>query len=119
MWSDQTRCNFSPFRVPSVLYVAILLLKTGCSVLGWFRSSGSPNPGNVQECQAVAMIRILHSIWEHHNVVYPHLHDLLIDPLPVETSVASVVGILTMLCTPVAHFRFENCTVIMALFMLN
>ena len=84
-------------------------LKARCSVLGWFRSSDSPNPGNVQESQATAMIRILHSIWEHHNVVYPHLHDLLIDPLPVETSVASVVGILTMLCTPVAHFRFENC----------
>ena len=71
------------------------------------------------------MIRILHSIWEHHDAVYPHLHDLLIAPLPVGTSVASVVNILlskalttkemceirytyyTML--PVAHFRFESC----------
>ena len=40
------------------------------------------------------MIRILHSVWEHHDVVYPHLHDLLIAPLPVGTSVASVVNIL-------------------------
>ena len=58
------------------------------------------------------MIRILHSIWEHHNFVCPHLHDLLIDPLPVETSVASVVGILTMLrmyaCCPLSFWELYS-----------
>lgn len=41
-----------------------------------------------------AMIRVLHSVWEHQDAVYPQLHDLLIAPLPLGTSTSSVVDIL-------------------------
>ena len=40
------------------------------------------------------MIRVLYSVWEQQDAVYPHLHDLLIAPLPASIISSSIVDIL-------------------------
>ena len=59
---DVVRSNnvqFQSFSCPEHRVCSCTLVcKPDFLFLGWFRSSGSPYPGNVLECQAAAMIRL-------------------------------------------------------------